>query len=46
MTADLRPVCFIAMPFNRKHTGADRQGAPSEVDFDALLPLKPAETLG
>jgi len=36
MSDDLRPVCFIAMPFRRKRTGTDRKGAPSEVDFDAL----------
>ena len=36
MTDELRPVCFIAMPFRRKKTRADRNGAPGEVDFDAL----------
>jgi hypothetical protein len=33
---DLRPVCFIAMPFGTKRVANAREGAPKEVDFDAL----------
>ncbi|MFK7743670.1 MAG: TRAFs-binding domain-containing protein [Roseobacter sp.] len=38
MTSDdeLRPVCFIAMPFRTKRVVGARDPAPSEVDFDAL----------
>ncbi len=38
MTNDdgLRPVCFIAMPFNVKRVVGAEDGAPSDVDFDAL----------
>ncbi len=32
----LRPVCFMVMPFNRKHVDGARAGAPGEVDFDLL----------
>ncbi len=31
-----RPICFIAMPFREKRIDSAREGAPSEVDFDAL----------
>lgn len=33
---DLRPVCFIAMPFGTKRVVGAKDGAPSEVNFDAL----------
>ena len=38
MTAskELRPVCFIAMPFQTKRVVGARDGAPGHVDFDAL----------
>ncbi len=33
----LRPVCFMVMPFRkRKVTGPTGEGAPKEIDFDAL----------
>ena len=33
---ELRPVCFIAMPFGQKRVTGARDGAPNEVDFNAL----------
>lgn len=33
---ELRPVCFIAMPFQTKRVVGARDGAPGHVDFDAL----------
>lgn len=33
---DLRPVCFMVMPFGRKQVDLARAGAPGEVDFDLL----------
>ncbi len=33
---DLRPVCFMVMPFNRKKVDHARAGSPGEVDFDLL----------
>lgn len=33
---ELRPVCFIAMPFQTKRVLGARDGAPGHVDFDAL----------
>lgn len=32
----LRPVCFIAMPFGQKRVVGAKEGAPGEVDFNAL----------
>mgnify|MGYP001828209830 CR=1 FL=1 len=47
---DLRPICFMVMPFRRKKVGEPRSDdAPPEVDFDALWDkaLRPAiERLG
>ena len=35
--SELRPVCFMVMPFRKKKvTGPTAEGAPNEVDFDAL----------
>ena len=33
---ELRPVCFIAMPFQTKRVVGARDGAPGHIDFDAL----------
>ena len=33
---DLRPVCFMVMPFGRKPVSNARPGAPADVDFDML----------
>ena len=33
---DLRPVCFMVMPFGRKQVDRARAGVPGEVDFDLL----------
>lgn len=33
---DLRQICFMVMPFNRKSVSRAAPGAPAEVDFDRL----------
>lgn len=33
---ELRPICFMVMPFGQKQVSNARVGAPSEVDFDLL----------
>lgn len=33
---DLRPICFMVMPFKRKSVSRAAPGAPAEVDFDRL----------
>jgi len=46
---DLRPVCFMVMPYKRKPVTGAAPGAPAEVDFDMLWEraLRPAiEQLG
>jgi hypothetical protein len=30
------PVCFIVMPFGKKHTQAETDAIPGPIDFDAL----------
>lgn len=36
MADELRPVCFIAMPFGEKKVSRARDGAPQVVNFDSL----------
>lgn len=36
MTDELRPVCFVAMPFGVKEVKGAREGAPLSLDFDRL----------
>jgi tetratricopeptide (TPR) repeat protein len=46
---ELRPICFMIMPYGRKRTEGSARSVPAEIDFDALWDkaLRPAiEDLG